>query len=157
MFELQDKYPVWADLKRWVIDQSLKEINKFSPLTVTYDTKKTGKKITSVVFNFEDKKALKAPKEKASSSNYGRIDEPQKGMAGIGSITNAMMQKNTNTLAHRVSRIIQAISKDKELQKRFKHPDESVIQMGQRIREDNTTEDAVANLESKLEEFGVVF
>lgn len=175
MFELQDKYPVWSDLKRWVIDQSLKEINNFSPITVTYDTKKTGKKITSVVFKFQDKKALKAPKGKASSSNYGQIpatskdqntpdmfhgkteNEQRQGMSGIGSITNAMMQKNTNTLAHRVSRIIQAITADKELQKRFKRPDETILQMGKRIREDNTTEDTVSNLESKLEEFGVVF
>lgn len=160
MFELQDKYPVWSDLKRWVIDQSLKEINNFSPITVTYDTKKTGKKITSVVFKFQDKKALKAPKGKASSSNDERIpptSTPPKGMSGIGSITNAMMQKNTNTLAHRISRIIQAITADKELQKRFKRPDESMIQMGQRIREDNNTEDTISNLESKLEEFGVVF
>lgn len=37
MFELQNKYPVWADLKRWVIDQAVKEINEFSPLSVTYD------------------------------------------------------------------------------------------------------------------------
>lgn len=174
MFELQEKYPLFADLKKRVIDQSLKEINEFSPIKVTYTARKTGRKFTHFVFKIEDKKALKAPKGKASSSNYGGIpatpkdpntpdmfhgkteSEQRQGMTGIGSITSAMMQKNTNTLAHRVSRIIQAISKDKELQKRFKRPDESVIQMGQRIREDNTSEDTVANLESKLEEFGVV-
>ncbi|MDC5478527.1 RepB family plasmid replication initiator protein [Acinetobacter baumannii] len=150
MFELQDKYPVWADLKRWVIDQSLKEINKFSPLNVTYDTKKTGKKITSIVFKFQDKKALKAPKEKASSSNYGRIDEPPKGMTGIGSITNAMMQKNTNTLAHRVSRFIQQIQGDPELQKRLKRPDENFMQMAKRIREDITSDELADHFEAKL-------
>lgn len=172
MFQLQDKYPVWADLKRWVIDQATKEINKYSPYKLTVETKKTGRKITSLVLKFQDKKALKAPKGKASSSNYEGLtkdkntpdlfhgkteNEQRQGMSGIGSITSAMMQKNTNTLAHRVSRIIQAISASDNLQKRFKRPDESVFQMGQRIREDNTTEDAVANLESKLEEFGVVF
>ena len=157
MFQLQDKYPVWADLKRWVIEQATKEINEYSPYKLTIEPKKTGRKITSLVLKFQEKKALKAPKEKASSSNYGGIDEPPKGMTGIGSITNAMMQKNTNTLAHRVSRIIQAISASDNLQKRFKRPDESVMQMGKRIRDDNTSEDTVANLESKLEEFGVVF
>jgi plasmid replication initiation protein len=44
MFELQDKYPLFADIKRWVIDQALKEINEFSPIKVTYDTKKNRKK-----------------------------------------------------------------------------------------------------------------
>lgn len=55
MFELQNKYPVWADLKRWVIDQAVKEINEFSPLSVTYETKKTGRKITSINLRFKQK------------------------------------------------------------------------------------------------------
>lgn len=55
MFELQNKYPVWADLKRWVIDQAIKEINEFSPLSVTYETKKTGRKITSINLRFKQK------------------------------------------------------------------------------------------------------
>lgn len=55
MFELQNKYPVWADLKRWVIDQAVKEINEFSPLSVTYETKKTGRKITSINLKFKQK------------------------------------------------------------------------------------------------------
>ena len=55
MFELQNKYPVWADLKRWVIDQAVKEINEFSPLSVTYETKKTGRKITSNNLRFKQK------------------------------------------------------------------------------------------------------
>ena len=55
MSELQNKYPVWADLKRWVIDQAVKEINEFSPLSVTYETKKTGRKITSINLRFKQK------------------------------------------------------------------------------------------------------
>ena len=55
MFELQNKYPVWADLKRWVIDQAIKEINEFSPLSVTYETKKTGRKITHIQLKFKQK------------------------------------------------------------------------------------------------------
>ena len=55
MFELQNKYPVWADLKHWVIDQAVKEINEFSPLSVTYETKKTGRKITSINLRFKQK------------------------------------------------------------------------------------------------------
>ena len=55
MFELQNKYPVWADLKRWVIDQAVKEINEFSPLSVTYETKKIGRKITSINLRFKQK------------------------------------------------------------------------------------------------------
>lgn len=150
MFELQDKYPVWADFKKRVIDQSLKEINNFSPITVTYDTKKTGKKITSIVFKFQDKKALKAPKGKASSSNCGGIDEPQKGMSDMSSITKPMPKEN-NALAHRVSRMIQKIQADPELQKRIKLPDETFLQMARRIKEDVVSDALADHFEAKLQ------
>ena len=55
MFELQNKYPVWADFKKRVLDQAVKEINEFSPLDVTYDTKRTGRKITSINLKFKQK------------------------------------------------------------------------------------------------------
>lgn len=55
MFELQNKYPVWADFKKRVLDQAIKEINEFSPLSVTYETKKTGRKITSINLRFKQK------------------------------------------------------------------------------------------------------
>ena len=161
MFQLQNKYPVWADLKKRVIDQAVKEINEYSPYKLTVEPKKTGRKITSLVLKFQEKKSLQALNERTNTSNYGGIPATSKAdtksITGIGSVTNATMQKNTNTLAHRVSRIIQVLTIDKELQKRFQRPDETVMQMGQRIRQDNTSEDSVANLESKLEEFGIVF
>lgn len=164
MFELQDKYPIWADFKKRVIDQALKEINEHSPLKVTYEAKKTGRKITSIVLKFKEKKALKAPKRKASSSNYdgltkdkntpdmftGRtVNEEQKGMTGIGSAAAAVLQKN-NTLAHRVSRFIQQIQGDPELQKRLKRPDENFMQMAKRIREDITSDELADHFEAKL-------
>ena len=164
MFQLEDKYPLFADLKRWVIDQALKEINEHSPLKVTYEAKKTGRKITSIVLKFKEKKALKAPKRKASSSNYdgltkdknppdmftGRtVNEEQKGMTGIGSAAAAVLQKN-NTLAHRVSRFIQQIQGDPELQKRLKRPDENFMQMAKRIREDITSDELADHFEAKL-------
>lgn len=150
MFQLENKYPVWADLKKRVIDQATKEINEHSPYKLTIEPKRTGRKITSIVLKFQNKKALKAPKEKASSSNYGRIDEPQKGMSGISSITKPM-QKEDNALAHRVSRMIQKIQADPELQKRIKLPDETFLQMARRIREDVASDALADHFEAKLQ------
>ena len=70
MFELQNKYPVWADFKKRVLDQAVKEINEFSPLDVTYDTKRTGRKITSINLKFKQKPkqtqiATETPKKRA--------------------------------------------------------------------------------------------
>ena len=76
-FELQNKYPVWADLKRWVIDQAVKEINEFSPLSVTYETKKTGRKITSINLRFKQKPkqaqiATETPKKRSDRGNTAK-------------------------------------------------------------------------------------
>lgn len=141
MFQLQDKYPVWADLKRWVIDQATKEINQYSPYKLTVESKKTGRKITSIVLKFQDKKALKAPKGKASDPNYGRIDEPQKGMSGIGSITNAMMQKNTNSLAHRLSKLMQHVKGNADLRSRIQYPNETHEDAYRRLRAELTSDE----------------
>lgn len=151
MFQLQDKYPIWADLKKRVIDQAVKEINQYSPYKLTIEPKKTGQKITSIVLKYQAKKDLKAPKGKASDPNYGRIDEPQKGISGIGSITNAMVQKNRDDLAHRVSRMIQKIQADPELQKRIKRPDETFLQMAKRIKEDVASDALADHFEAKLQ------
>lgn len=143
MFQLENKYPVWADLKRWVLDQATKEINEYSPYKLTIEPKKTGRKITSIVLKFQNKKALKAPKN-------GQIDEPQKGMSGISSITKPM-PKEDNALAHRVSRMIQKIQADPELQKRIKLPDETFLQMARRIREDVASDALADHFEAKLQ------
>lgn len=169
MFQLENKYPVWADLKKRVIDQATKEINEHSPYKLTIEPKRTGRKITSIALKFQNKKALKAPKGKASSPNYGRIDERQKdpntpdmfhgkteneqrqGMSGIGSIAKPMPKKEDNALAHRVSRMIQKIQADPELQKRIKLPDETFLQMARRIREDVASDALADHFEAKLQ------
>lgn len=56
MLNLQNKYPMFADLRRWVIDPSLAEINEKTPLEVSYELKKTGKRITHIALKFKDKK-----------------------------------------------------------------------------------------------------
>ncbi len=143
MFQLQDKYPIWADLKKRVIDQATKEINEYSPYKLTVEPKKTGRKITSLVLKFQDKKALKAPKEKASGSNYGGIpptSTPPKGMSGIGSITNAMVQKNANSLAHRLSKLMQHVKRNADLRSRIQYPNETHEDAYRRLRAELTSD-----------------
>lgn len=143
MFQLQDKYPIWADLKKRVIDQATKEINEYSPYKLTVEPKKTGRKITSLVLKLQDKKALKAPKEKASGSNYGGIpptSTPPKGMSGIGSITNAMVQKNANSLAHRLSKLMQHVKRNADLRSRIQYPNETHEDAYRRLRAELTSD-----------------
>ena len=55
MLELGKRYPLFADLKRWVIDTAVDQINEYSPLSVKYEQKKTGRKVTHILFSFKEK------------------------------------------------------------------------------------------------------
>ena len=56
MLVLKNKYSLFSDLKRWVIDTAVDEINDKSPYTVKYDLIKTGRKFTHLELKFKEKK-----------------------------------------------------------------------------------------------------
>lgn len=62
MLMLLDKYPLTADLKRWVLDVATKEINEKSPYKISYEMLKKGRKFVAVEFTFKTK--VKKVKEK---------------------------------------------------------------------------------------------
>ena len=64
MLMLVDKYPLVADLKRWVIDVAIKEINEKSPYSVQYELIKKGRKFTYLELRFEPKNKEKIEKTK---------------------------------------------------------------------------------------------
>lgn len=57
MLVLKNKYSLFSDLKRWVIDTAIDEINDKSPYMVKYDLIKTGRKFTHLELKFKEKKA----------------------------------------------------------------------------------------------------
>ncbi|PTM33035.1 RepB family plasmid replication initiator protein, partial [Enterobacter cloacae] len=81
MLELGKKYPLFADFKKRVIDTAIDQINECSPLNVTYEQKKTGRKVTSIIFSF---------KEKTKSISHQNTDVPKE----FYKLTDA--QKNTD-------------------------------------------------------------
>ncbi len=68
--DLEDKYPLAADFKRWVIDTAVDEINEKSPYTIKYNLLKTGRKFTHLELKFKEKKA----KEKSIERDPKTID-----------------------------------------------------------------------------------
>jgi len=55
-FQIDKKqYPRFADLRRWVLDPSITELNNKTELNVRWEPKKTGRKITSISFSFSKK------------------------------------------------------------------------------------------------------
>jgi len=54
-FELGDKYPSIKDFKIRVLDPAVKDINTHSNFTVTWDQRKTGRRVTHLIFTFSEK------------------------------------------------------------------------------------------------------
>lgn len=59
MLMLMDKYPLTADLKRWVIDTAVEEISKQSPYEVKQKLIKKGRKYTHLELKFKPKEKPK--------------------------------------------------------------------------------------------------
>lgn len=58
--QLEDRYPSIKDFKRWVLDPAVEQINEHSPLSLTWSQRKTGRKVTHLVFDYAPKKPAKA-------------------------------------------------------------------------------------------------
>ncbi|MQT44816.1 RepB family plasmid replication initiator protein [Pseudomonas sp. FSL R10-0765] len=54
--QLEGRYPSIKDFKRWVLDPSVEQINEHSPLMLTWSQRKTGRKVTHLVFDYAPKK-----------------------------------------------------------------------------------------------------
>jgi plasmid replication initiation protein len=54
-FALKDTYPRIVDLKKWVIDTAIKDINEYTDLAVSYTQRKRGKTIEAFVFQYGPK------------------------------------------------------------------------------------------------------
>jgi plasmid replication initiation protein len=58
LFQLEDKYPLFRDLNKRVIKPAVKEINDSSNLIVYYSTKKKGKNVIALEFDFVENNQL---------------------------------------------------------------------------------------------------
>lgn len=68
MLMLKLKYPLVADLKRWVIETAVKEINEKTPYAVKYELIKKGRKFTHLELKFKEKDKPKQPLERDSNT-----------------------------------------------------------------------------------------
>lgn len=67
-FQLEDRYPLMADLRRWVIEPAVAQVNEHSPLAVKWEQRKTGRKVTHLVFTFGPKKTTKPAAKGANTA-----------------------------------------------------------------------------------------
>ncbi|WP_280564766.1 replication initiation protein [Chromohalobacter sp. 48-RD10] len=82
-FQLGGKYPAVKDLKRWVIEPATAQINEHSPLWVKWDQRKTGRRVSHLVFTFGEKPCKDSQKPR---KRKGRGNVDRKGENALGSI-----------------------------------------------------------------------
>ena len=59
-YQLDDKYPAIKDFKKRVIQPSIEQINEHSPLWVKWEQRKTGRRVSHLIFTFGEKEPEEA-------------------------------------------------------------------------------------------------
>jgi plasmid replication initiation protein len=73
--QLEDRYPLMADLRRWVIEPAIEQINEHSPLMVSWSPRKTGRRVTHLVFDYAPKKPAKAASKAPAKRKGGKLSD----------------------------------------------------------------------------------
>lgn len=83
MLALNDKYKATKDLKVWVIEVALREINQRTPYKVSYELEKTGRKFSHLKLKFKEKskKDSKILEEKFNNDVANRPSWEKKGLS----------------------------------------------------------------------------
>ena len=149
---LDAEYQRMYDLKKYVLEPSLKQINEHTDITASYEQHKKGRTITGFSFKFKQKKKTEPETPKNNDSGVSKpktVEIPDE-------VVKQPKNANMDVLEHRKSKITGLIMSN-GLADRFKRGDESVMDMMKRIKEEITTDATADQWQSKLEEFGVVF
>jgi len=65
------------DLRRWVIEPAVEQINEHSPLILSWSPQKNGRKITHLVFDYVPKKPAKVVGKGTSKRKAGKISDAE--------------------------------------------------------------------------------
>jgi plasmid replication initiation protein len=75
LFDLEDKYPEFKELKRSVVDKAVSEINKLSNLSVRYGLRKFYRRAVAFQFEFETKqKPIEDESKSLTMDEYVRLN-----------------------------------------------------------------------------------
>ena len=75
--QLEDRYSNIRDLKRWVLEPAVEQINEHSPLQVSWTQRKAGRKITHLVFDYAPKKPAKAVGKAPAKRKAGKVSDAE--------------------------------------------------------------------------------
>ncbi|WP_035599727.1 replication initiation protein [Halomonas salina] len=106
--QLEERYSNIRDLKRRVIEPAVAQINEHSPLWVKWDQRKTGRRVSHLVFTFGEKaqKASQKPrKQKGIAKTVGKAENASGSIYGIPmEVINAQARpgESSDDAAHRI-------------------------------------------------------
>lgn len=75
--QLEHHYPLMADLRRWVIEPAIEQINEHSPLSVSWSPRKTGRRITHLVFDYTPKKPANTANKTSVKRKSGKLSDAE--------------------------------------------------------------------------------
>lgn len=61
--QLEGRYPSIKDFKKWVLEPAVAQINEHSPLQVAWAQRKTGRRVSHLLFTFSPKKPIRPPRQ----------------------------------------------------------------------------------------------
>jgi len=94
------EYPLFADIRRFIIEPAIKDINKNTPMEVSHETEKEGKKVTFIIFNMK----IKPPqKEECLGSNMFEVQEEIKAVEKEDAATTSGADLARQFKKHRIS------------------------------------------------------
>lgn len=88
--QIEDRYSRIPDLKRWVIQPAIDQINEHSPLWVKWTQRKTGRRVSHLIFTFGEKERQTKRTTKIQSK------QPKSGSGAIYGIPRAVINAHTN-------------------------------------------------------------
>jgi plasmid replication initiation protein len=77
-FEIEDKYAAIKDLKKYVIDPAVNDINKNSNYNASWTQRKTGRRVTHLTFEFSEKLPLVSEKPKKKTTTKAKTEPVKK-------------------------------------------------------------------------------
>lgn len=90
--QLEGRYPLMAELRRCVIEPAVQQINEHSPLRVSFEPRKTGRKITHLTFDFVTKSKAKKPSAAAPTEKPRQPKESAGPQAATGYLAFVLSQ-----------------------------------------------------------------
>ena len=91
-FQLEDRYPNIRDFKRWVIEPAIKQVNEHSPLWCKWGQRKTGRRVSHLVFTFGEKAKATPPKAYKIKSRGTAGSSPKSTTGALYGIPRAVIE-----------------------------------------------------------------